>query len=50
VPGKNLVGPAIPSDMAVPMIFHKSIKTTTTNVQVLVPSPKLRQANQRAKI
>jgi hypothetical protein len=40
VPGKNLVGPAVPSVTAVPMIFHRSIKTTTTSVQVLVPSPK----------
>jgi hypothetical protein len=47
---KNLVGQAVPSDTAVPMIFHKSIKTTTTSVQVLVSSPKRRQANQRAKI
>jgi hypothetical protein len=30
--GENLVGPAIPSDIAVPMIFHKSINTTTTSV------------------
>jgi hypothetical protein len=40
VPGKNLVGPAVPSDKVVPTIFHKSIKTTTTSVHVLVPSPK----------
>jgi hypothetical protein len=40
VRGKNLVGPAVPSDMAVPMIFHTSIKTATTSVQVLVSSPK----------
>jgi hypothetical protein len=40
VPGENLVGPAVPSDTGVPMIFHKSVKTTTTSVQVLVPSPK----------
>jgi hypothetical protein len=40
VPGENLVGPVVPSDTAVPMIFHKSIKTTTTSVQVLNPSPK----------
>jgi hypothetical protein len=32
--------PAIPSDTVIPMIFHRSIKTTTTSVQVLVPSPK----------
>jgi hypothetical protein len=50
VPGENLVGSTVPSDTVVPMIFHKSIKTTTTSVQVLVPSPKWRQANQRAKI
>jgi hypothetical protein len=24
VPGENLVGPAVPSDTAVPLIFHKS--------------------------
>jgi hypothetical protein len=40
VPEKNLVGLTVPGDKAVPMIFHKSIKTTTTSVQVLVPSPK----------
>jgi hypothetical protein len=40
VPGENLVGSIVPSDTVVPMIFHKSIKTTTTSVQVLVPSPK----------
>jgi hypothetical protein len=39
-PLDNLVGPAVPSVTAVPMIFHRSIKTTTTSVQVLVPSPK----------
>jgi hypothetical protein len=35
---------------AVPMIFHKSIKTTTTSVHVLNSSPKWSQANQGAKI
>jgi hypothetical protein len=30
----------VPSDTAVPMIFHKSIKTTTRSFQVLNPSPK----------
>jgi hypothetical protein len=39
VPGENLVGPVVPSDTAVLMIFQKSIKTSTTSVQVLVPSP-----------
>jgi hypothetical protein len=33
--GKNLVGPTVPSDTTVPMIFHRSIKTTDTSVQVL---------------
>jgi hypothetical protein len=37
---EKIVGPAVPSDMAVPIIFHKSIKTTTTSVQVLNSSPK----------
>jgi hypothetical protein len=37
---ENIVGPAVPSDTAVPMIFHKSIKTTTRSFQVLNPSPK----------
>jgi hypothetical protein len=32
--GKNLVGPVVPCDTVVPMIFHKFIKTTTTSVQV----------------
>jgi hypothetical protein len=30
-PGENIVGPAVPSDTDVPMIVHKSIKTTTTS-------------------
>jgi hypothetical protein len=40
----------VPSDTAVPMIFHKSIKTTTRSFQVLNPSPKWRHANQGSKI
>jgi hypothetical protein len=40
VPGENMVGPTVPSDAAALMIFHKSIKTTTTSFQVLNPSPK----------
>jgi hypothetical protein len=34
---------------AVPMIFHESIKPTTTSFQVLNSSPKLRHANKVAK-
>jgi hypothetical protein len=40
VPGENLVGPTVPSDTAVPMIFHKYIKIFTTSVQLLNSSPK----------
>jgi hypothetical protein len=50
VPGENIVGPAVTTETAVPMIFHQSIKTTTTSVQVLNSSPKSRQPNQEAKI
>jgi hypothetical protein len=39
-PGENIVGPTVPSDTVVPMIFHKSIKTTTTSIEVLNSSPK----------
>jgi hypothetical protein len=40
VPGENIVGLAVLSDMVLPMIFHKSMKTSITNFQVLNSSPK----------
>jgi hypothetical protein len=50
VPRENIVGSAVPTDTTVPMIFYKSIKTTTTSFQVLNPSPKWRYGDQVAKI
>jgi hypothetical protein len=47
--GENIVGSAKPSVTVVPMIFHKSIKSTTTNYQVLNSLPKWRHAHQVAK-
>jgi hypothetical protein len=38
--GANGVGPARPSGMVVPMIFHEYIKQTTTSFQVPNSSPK----------